>query len=146
MADRGRARRLLVGVFGPEVRTSPSVAHLVGPMARTWLDAARGRASREAIVELESWVAALEVAAAHFRRGVSDECADDGHFERGGLGSGDPDVMAGITTKTAGDRLGLDPRSVTRLIGTELRGRRVGREWLIDPDSVEAFKDRRGAA
>jgi hypothetical protein len=139
-------RRLLLGIDGPEVRTPAVVAHLVAPMARTWLDAAKAGASREAVAELEQWVQALELAASAFRRSVSAECAVDGQVGPDASHTTDAQVVTGITTMTAGDRLGLDPRSVTRLIGTELRGTKVGREWLIDPVSVEALRARREAA
>lgn len=55
-----------------------------------------------------------------------------------------------ITTKLAGERIGVSPKSVVKLIrAKELRARDVSLpgssrpDFRVDPESVEAFLDRR---
>jgi excisionase family DNA binding protein len=50
-----------------------------------------------------------------------------------------------LTVSEAAERTGLSRRSVQRLAGGRLRARRVGRSWLIDPDSAEDYARERGA-
>lgn len=43
-----------------------------------------------------------------------------------------------ITTNEASSRLGLSLRRVQQLIKTgDLRAKKIGRDWLIDPDDME---------
>jgi excisionase family DNA binding protein len=45
-----------------------------------------------------------------------------------------------ITTVQAADRLGVDASRVRQLLAAgKLTGQRVGRDWLIDPQSVDAY-------
>lgn len=51
--------------------------------------------------------------------------------------------MGQIGTAEAAKRLGVTAQHVTRLIRTgELKGEQIGRTWVIDERSVEAFKKR----
>lgn len=54
----------------------------------------------------------------------------------------------GLTTAEVADMLGLtSTRQVCNLVASEeLRGRKVGRSWLVERDSVEALLDVRRSA
>lgn len=48
-----------------------------------------------------------------------------------------------ITTTTAAERLGVTPRRVRQyIIEGRLRARKIGRDYLVDPESVEEFRPR----
>lgn len=141
-----RARALIVGGDGPEGRTPAVVAFLVAPAARTWVDAAKGRAPAEVHGELDAWVASLEQLAGWHRRSVTcpPAASVDGHSRSVVGARADDGRRDGLSTGEAARRLGVEARTVCRLLGAgRLTGRKVGRVWLVDPDSVERERERR---
>jgi excisionase family DNA binding protein len=49
-------------------------------------------------------------------------------------------LRSGMTTAQAADRLGVDASRVRQLLAAgKLTGQRVGRDWLIDPQSVDDY-------
>lgn len=137
----------LVGIDGPAVVTSARIAHVVAPMARTWLDAGKGRISPELHVDLQAWVDALEVARAAYGRSLaSADGVDDGTSDSHRARTGDSAPGSVVSSAEAGHRLAITPRAVTGLCNAnELHGFKVGRQWLIYVDSIEAFEARRAA-
>lgn len=151
------ARRLVVGLDEPEVRTPASLAFFVSSMARTWLDTmTQHRGTRDQFVQaMTEWVEAIEVCAAWHRCRLSAESAADGQV----LANGSERRDAGLRTSTAGsvhkvergletgaaaDRLGVDARTIRRLLDRgDLTGTKVGaRVWLVDPQSVNDYLQR----
>lgn len=142
----GDPRRFLVGMDGPEVRTPPSVARYIAPMARTWLEAIRRGAGTEQAALLEEWCSNIEALAEWQRRFRAADGAFDGHLGHLDPAQGEPDVVrrSGVTTGEAGRWLGIHPRHVIRLLGRGgLTGSKLGRQWLVDADSVTAYLELR---
>lgn len=146
------SNRFTIGSDGPEVRTPAAVAYVVALELRTWLDVRKmqlGIHHRDLLVDVEEWVREVEAAAAVYRAClVSAGAASGGHLDDAErCQPDDRDVSFGWpTTGEAADLLGITPRHVGRLIGRSLVGRKVGRDWRIDPASIEHVRRMRGAA
>ncbi len=135
--------RWLVGTHGPEVRMPSAVAVLLAPLLRTWADQHRHRGVRPKVAEqLEEWVRAVElVAALESDRSVVG--ADDGPSRAQPDTEVQREVRMGVPSRSAADLLGVSPRQVVRLIDQgQLRASKVGREWLVVPESIDHYRAR----
>lgn len=120
---------------GPVVVVTSRVASRIArPLGRLLREAREGGERLDD--EVVATVAALERASHHFA--ASRVAA--------GSATGTSDLALaeltswsahGLTTGEVADRLGCSERNVTKLLTTgRLTGRRAGRAWLVDPDSV----------
>lgn len=142
MTRRPDPRRHLLGIGGPEGRTPAVVAFLVAPMARTWADMAKSQMPQAAYSELDDWVCSLEVLAEYHRRSMSAGGVLNGHFRQLNE-SGGHSPERRVTSQEAAHRLDVSVRHVLRLLESgQLTGSKPGREWRIDTDSIDAFKER----
>lgn len=139
--------RFTLGEGGPVTVTPGEVADLVEPMVRTWIAQCRTNgASPEAVAVLEEWHRSLRSTAVAYRRSITDVGTDVGELPDARRRSTDPDVVQGLPVSVAAERLHLNPRTVTGLIGRGLTGRQVGGVWLVDPASVDAYAALRASA
>lgn len=137
--------RYTLGHDGPVTIITGEVADLIEPLVRAYeTQLQAGGASAEARATVQEWAASVYATAAAWRRSVSAECADVGQLHDRRSEMPDPDLVMGWRTSTVAERLHLDPRTVTRLIGPggPLTGQKVGREWVVDPRSVAAYEAR----
>lgn len=133
----------VVGLNGPEVVVSGALADLLEPQALAWAAQVESNgASREVVSVVRQFADGVQFAAASFRASLSADGSVIGTSGAVGADGVDADSMTGVSTAVAADRLGLCQRRVTGLCREgRLVGRKVGRSWLVCPDSIDAYKE-----
>ncbi len=131
----------------PQPVTTPAIARL----ALRLLEAGERECRRNGVnvpTELQEWIGALEVTAA-WRVSASGHRVDEGADM--GAGSADATTASSsepwATTAQAAERLGRSEHTIGRLCRTgQLRARKAGRAWLVDPAALEERSARDVAA
>ena len=139
------APRPAVAIPAGGVLVHPGVAAALARLLRLGIDVDRTRNGRLPAAAVEAVVAELQRAGAtHLQAALSH---GESALAAGSKAAGVSSRAVEVNAREAADRLGVTPQRIGQLIGSgRLRGRKDGRAWLVEAESVEALKLSRGAA